>query len=394
MGNNISLRRARLIGSVLATPALGLAPPGLSAEPQPPQPLQVRPLPLQIQSQSPDRSPDQADSQAPDLSPRVVIAPAISEAQLDDTLTVVGDELDAKQLRSRLNVNVHINDRGPYRFVVDSGADTSVVSETLANQLGLPSLAPAMMIGMTETRLVKRAGVETMNVGSNTIYDLEVPVLRRRDIGGDGMIGLDALAGQRMMMDFVADQITIEDGRVPEPVLDGVITVKGKLRRGQLMLTRVSADQHSLDAVIDSGSEITIGNNALRKRLERNRLNLVSKVTIVGVTGAPFELEVIVIPVLKIGDAQLSNVPVAFADIPVFEAFAMNKKPSLILGTDLMNSFSRVSLDFENKKVRFQLRRCDAADNPPMADADSPHGGKIPLIGAGHVRKCRKKGAV
>ena len=365
ISNIVSPRRARATGFGILAAAIACAPPGASA---------------QSQKQEMATSP-------------VVLAPMLSEAQLDDTLTVEGDELDAKQLRSRLNIDVSINARGPYRFVVDSGADTSVVSESIAAQLRLPSLAPAMMIGMTETRLVKRAGVETMQVGSNTIYDLEVPVLKRRDIGGDGMLGLDALAGQRMMMDFVNDQITIEDGRLPEPVLDGVIVVKGKLRRGQLMLTRVSAGAHSLDAVIDSGSEITIGNSALRKRLERNRLNLVSRVTIIGVTGVAYELEVIVIPLLKVGDAMMTNVPVAFADIPVFEAFEMNRKPSLILGTDLMNSFSRVSLDFENKKVRFQLRRCDAEDNPPLADADDPHGGKIPLIGAGHVRKCRKKGA-
>ena len=34
-------------------------------------------------------------------------------------------------------------------------------------------------------------------------------------------------------------------------------------------------------------------------------------------------------------------------------------KPSLLLGTDLMENFRRVSLDFKDRKVRFQLKKCD-----------------------------------
>ena len=43
-----------------------------------------------------------------------------------------------------------------------------------------------------------------------------------------------------------------------------------------------------------------------------------------------------------------------------FGVFGLADKPSLLLGTDVMASFRKVSLDFRERKVRFQLRRCSS----------------------------------
>ena len=48
----------------------------------------------------------------------------------------------------------------------------------------------------------------------------------------------------------------------------------------------------------------------------------------------------------------------AFADVPPFKLFGLADEPAILLGTDLLESFRRISLDFKARKVRFQLRRC------------------------------------
>jgi hypothetical protein len=48
----------------------------------------------------------------------------------------------------------------------------------------------------------------------------------------------------------------------------------------------------------------------------------------------------------------------AFAEVPPFKMFALSDRPALLLGTDLLEKFRRVSLDFKARKARFQLRRC------------------------------------
>jgi hypothetical protein len=44
--------------------------------------------------------------------------------------------------------------------------------------------------------------------------------------------------------------------------------------------------------------------------------------------------------------------------VPPFKVFGLTEEPSLLLGTDLLETFRRVSLDFRARKVRFQLKKC------------------------------------
>jgi hypothetical protein len=135
--------------------------------------------------------------------------------------------------------------------------------------------------------------------------------------------------------------------------------VTARLKRGQLILTQVRANQISLDAIIDTGSEITIGNMALRNAIARRRIRDFQKIEVVGVTGKAMTLELAVVNELKIGGVVMNNVPVAFADVPPFEVFGLHQQPALLLGTDMMENFRKVSLDFRARKVRFQLRSCN-----------------------------------
>ncbi len=285
--------------------------------------------------------------------------PTIPAAEFDETLAISGEEIDARKLRSRMTVDVMVNGTGPHKFVVDSGADTSVVGERLAGKLAMPPGEPTMLHGVTESKMVDRVFVDELMLGPTATTDLELPVLDERDLGGDGMIGLDALVEQRLLIDFEKRHISVDDGFTPATLVGGVIIVKGRLQSGQLILTEVKAGRVSVDAVVDTGSEITIGNTALRERLKLRRKDKLQKITVYGVTGKALDLDFMVIQELKLGPVALRNVPIAFADIPPFEVFGLQDEPSLLLGTDLMENFRRVSLDFKDRKVRFQLKKCD-----------------------------------
>lgn len=278
-------------------------------------------------------------------------------AVLDDTLSIGGDDVNAKKEESRLSVEVRVNGRGPYLFVVDSGADTSAVGLRIAHDLELPLGTPVLLNNMTDRNVVDRVKVAELTVGPSTIPDLELPALREADIGGAGMIGIDALKRQRLMLDFEKKLIKVEDAAIPARYVAGEIVVTARLRRGQLILTEVRVGGVTLDAVVDTGSEITIGNIALRDKLIRRHTKL-QKVTAIGVTGKPLQLLVGQIAELRLGSVTLTDVPMAFADVPPFEVFGLSAKPALLLGTDLLETFRRVSLDFRARKVRFQLRRC------------------------------------
>ena len=136
--------------------------------------------------------------------------------------------------------------------------------------------------------------------------------------------------------------------------------ITARRSRVQLLLTHVWARGISLVAVIDTGAEMTIGNLILRDKLVRRHQKF-QQVTALGVTGKEIDLQVAVIPELQIGGILIRNLPVAFADLPPFHVFGIADEPALFLGTDVLRTFRKVSLDFRARKVRFQLRRCSTS---------------------------------
>jgi predicted aspartyl protease len=68
-------------------------------------------------------------------------------------------------------VSARINDRGPYKFIIDTGAGGSVFSENLAHELGFPSIAHAAMgsPGSTKPVAATVTRVEKIEIGSLTI---------------------------------------------------------------------------------------------------------------------------------------------------------------------------------------------------------------------------------
>ena len=318
---------------------------------------------------------------APDVSPQVEPLPP---AQFDNSLAIGGQDVKARRVSTRLSVDVEVNGHGPYRFVVDSGADTSAVGLRIAHDLQLPLGTPAVLNATTSRDVVDRVKIDSLSLGPSTIRDLEVPALKEDDIGDQGLIGIDALVQHLLMRDFEKKVIKVEDARIPIKSIPGEIVIVAHRRRGQLILTAVRAAGLPLDAVIDTGSEVTIGNSALREKL-LHRYNNFYTVEATGVTGVTIKLQMATIPELQLGPVVLADVPIAFADVPPFELFGLSKEPALLLGTDLLATFRRVSLDFRARKVRFQLRRCGPEG---IVISTSPSGLATRLSSAGGPEVC------
>ena len=304
---------------------------------------------------------------APVLTPPVpappVVAPAgpaplIPASTIDNSLEIAGEAIDAEQKRNRLFIDVRINDAGPFRFLVDSGADRSVIGTALAARLRLPAGEIVRVQGMAGVATVQTVTIERLLLGKSEVGPIRAPALAERDLGAQGLIGIDALAEQRLLLDFDARTITVQDARAAPVNEAGEIVVTARLRKGQLIITQAGVGDQRISAVIDTGAEVTVGNLALRRKLvgTSSRRN-VHIVTLISVTGQTLQAEAMVLPRIRIGGVYLDNVVVAFADAPPFALFGLDTQPALFLGSDLLKSFRRVSLDFRNRKVRFSLRR-------------------------------------
>ena len=294
---------------------------------------------------------------SPVVEPAVV--PKIAPAVVDNSLEVAGDPLAADQVRSRMFIAVDVDGKGPFRFLVDSGADRSVIGSALAAQLTLPPGHFVKLQGMAGAARVGTVRIATLRLGASTIPDIAAPALPERFLGGQGIVGIDALADQRLMFDFDKKTITVQDARRPEAVSGGdEIVVVARRRNGQLILTAASVGGVPIYAVIDTGSEITMGNLALQAKVFGTRRAPTPRpIVLTSVTGATLTANLATLPNIKIGGLELAGVNVAFADAPPFRLFGLEKTPSLLIGTDVLEAFRRVALDFRGRRVRFTLRR-------------------------------------
>ena len=288
--------------------------------------------------------------------------PPIPSARIDDTLDIVGEGVKARQIRTRMFVPVIVDGQGPFRFLVDSGADRSVVGAALATRLELVPEGPtAILQSMAGPSEVQTVRVDTLRIGASTVAGIHAPVLMEADLGADGLIGIDALADQRLLLDFEAKTVTVQDRRKPEAIgtaSDDEIVVTARRRRGQLILTQARAGTVRVSAVIDTGAEMSVGNSQLRARIFRGAHPPETQpITLASVTGRTFTADLVVIPEITIGRVTLQRVPIAFVDVPPFALFGLAHEPALLLGTDVLDSFRRVGLDFRERRVRFVLRR-------------------------------------
>jgi predicted aspartyl protease len=284
--------------------------------------------------------------------------PLIPPALLDDSLEIEGETLEARRQRARLFVDVQVNGQGPFRFLVDSGADRSVIGSALAQRLGLAPAGMARVQSMAGATDVETVRLETLAVGPSVSTGMRLPALGETFIGADGLLGIDALAESRILLDYEKRQVTVQDSRSQPARGPDEIVVTARRRKGQLILTEVRVSDQRLYAVIDSGSEMTVGTLALARRLfGRRKLAEMRQIGLVAVTGETLLADLAIMPELKVGSFSIRNLAVAFVDAAPFQLFGLADQPALLLGADALQSFRRVALDFGNRRVRFTLRR-------------------------------------
>nr|WP_245842910.1 retroviral-like aspartic protease family protein [Sphingomonas laterariae] len=286
------------------------------------------------------------------MPPSVVAATPALDTEDAETLAT---QVDAAQ---RMTVNVFVNGRGPYPFAVDTGSDRTAVARSLSERLDLPDGKTATMHSMGGSGQISTAMIDRLQVGGKEVRDVRAPVLADRHIGVSGLLGVDGLADQRVEMDFIAGEMKIYPSKVVrERSEPGTIVVKARRKYGQLILVDADIDGEKVNVILDSGAQISVGNNALRRKLARKgKQGSVQPITLIDVAGRAVEAEMGVLPKMRVGGLRVEGLSIAWTEAHPFKMFGLTKKPAMLLGMDLLRTFERVSVDFGNKKVRFMPR--------------------------------------
>src|SRR4051812_47856625 len=135
----------------------------------------------------------------------------------------------------RMTVPVLLSGTGPYRFLVDTGADRTAISRQIAARLNLVSGEKASLHSVAGVSRVSTATVPNLQLTRNAVRIVDAPLLDSVNMGADGILGVDSLRSQRVMFDFAAQTMSIVPSVMPDFRAEaGTIVVRANRRNGRL----------------------------------------------------------------------------------------------------------------------------------------------------------------
>ena len=282
---------------------------------------------------------------------------AVPEGLQVDKTTQTEDVQFRNGTDDRMTVPVRLSGAGPYQFLVDTGADRTAVSRDIVAKLKLAAAGGAQLHSISGVSSISTARIDAVQL-TRTPESVDAAVLEKSNMGADGIVGVDLLRSQRVQFDFEKQTMSIVPAATPDFGYEpGTIVVRAKRKNGRLVVTDAIANGEHLTVVLDTGSQVSVGNQALRRRLRGGDalIDVDKSVVLESVTGQKVLGDYMMVREMTIGGIGLTNLAVVFSDVHTFKQLGLDKQPALLLGMNAIRAFKRVSIDFANKKFRVVL---------------------------------------
>ncbi|QUD86763.1 aspartyl protease family protein [Phenylobacterium montanum] len=277
-----------------------------------------------------------------------------------------------KDAARRMSVGVELNRQGPFTFVVDTGANRSVVASETAAALALPSAGEEDVHGILGAEQSRVVLVDRLTIGEVTSRRLRLPTLGADSLGVQGLLGVDVFGDRRVVLNFHDDRLEIG------PSYDGVSVTRGdrlrgsssfasddtsdgvrvpaRYRGGQLIIVDADVGGLPVTAFLDSGSQNTVANLALYKQMLEHKPDQVAKllkVELLSATGQVAPGDLCLLPSLRLGGLKMTGLSAVYADLHTFDIWGLSTRPSILVGVDVLRHFNAVELDFGRRQVTF-----------------------------------------
>jgi predicted aspartyl protease len=293
-------------------------------------------------------APQGADQTAPDgLEPTELVA----------TPLIQPFDIDASR---RMSVPVMVGGQGPFGFLVDTGAERTVISRELAGRLALAEGERLRLATISGPMTAPSYRVAALAMTDLTLAPFEAPALNGNHIGAAGLLGVDMLQGRRVLIDFRKEELRIgESRRRIRPLIrdDDAIVVTARNLAGRLILSDARIDGKRVDVIVDTGAQTSIGNMAMMRLVEGRRQNRFPFVEsqLTGVNGETIGAQKTVLRRVTIEGVDVNDLSISFADSHAFRALGLRDRPAMLLGMDGLQLFDKIEIDYANKRIILDL---------------------------------------
>src|ERR1043166_8008926 len=249
---------------------------------------------------------------------------------------------------------IHVNDRGPFDFILDTGAGTSLVSIDLARELNLKTIGSKHGQTAGGKVAVSLAKVDSIRAGEIKLENVDVGIVDLSQIGGrvgakiDGDLGYNFLKHFRVTIDYRDLVLRLDDPKRIESFVRGAQTevpVRLANPAKPLLLVDVHANGRGpFQFAIDTGTSTT----AIAPELVQ-QLDIRTSPAGIGTTGGgAIDFSAGSLESFHLGGAKIDNLQIVIADFFPMLSAAVGAKLDGIVGYNFLRHY-KVVIDYPNE---------------------------------------------
>jgi predicted aspartyl protease len=271
-------------------------------------------------------------------------------------LVVAPDNPAPIRFRDSLNLifaSVNINGKGPFQFAIDTGATQTVVSERLAETLGLQPITTTVVfgiggVGKVETKIYKMDELTAgdVKVKNTPVGSFNDPLISQF---ADGILGTSIFSDFIVTVDYPSNQLLLSKKRTSAPAEAEVLPV---WFFSNLLLLPLDVNGKRGNFIIDTGAVTTVLSHSMAAQLGVNENTPGAKIDlgIAGVGG--FEGVVLKVPDVTFTTPKNTEV---FPQVVAIDLKQISKmigtEVAGILGYDFLSDY-KLTLDYNAGELR------------------------------------------
>lgn len=253
---------------------------------------------------------------------------------------------------------VFVDGRGPYSFVLDTGAESTVVSNELADALALPPGEKQDGRGAAGKMTLVKSELSSLTVGQETLESFPVSVTDLSFLGRamgeqvDGALGQSFLRHFAMTLDYATNALTLKRpvGGTRRALDKREIAFQSANAENPLVVVPVFVNEKGpYDFALDTGASSTVISLELAAEFGLGT-EKISQLTAGGGNGIVSRVQ---LGSLSVGAARQENLAAAASDFLTQLNAELGSKLQGIVGYDFLRHY-RVTLDYPRAALNLE----------------------------------------